>query len=70
MHTEQQKPIITPHTSTETDAHALVILVLSWYVRCLTQADVFKAPMLEIVQRHTFFLWLKDGLVALSCLFL
>lgn len=56
MYAEQQKLIKTPHTSTETDAHVLVILVLLWYVRYLMQADMFKAPMLEIVQQHTFFL--------------
>lgn len=52
---EQQKPRITPHTSTETDAHALVILVLSWYIKYLMQADMFKEPMLEILQQQTFF---------------
>lgn len=47
---------------------SILKLVLSWYIKYITEADTFKGPVLEFVQQPTF--QLMDGVIASSNLFL
>lgn len=47
---------------------SILKLVLSWYIKYITEADTFKGPVLEFVLQPTF--QLMDGVIASSNLFL